>query len=150
MREITIPTFDYTGKTVKLTEDIDLGGKAWAPLRVNAEMTFDGNGKTISNFTATGSKNVGFFGTATKATIRGLTVKNAKIINTAPIDTVIMTDHVTDFRSELKSSCSVFSVRTNQSICSQALQAPITFLPKILLYSSSITLLDEISLELFI
>ena len=78
-KTVNVDKVDYSGKTVKLTADIDLGGRSWAPLMVNAALTFDGNGKTISNFVVSGEKNVGFFGTATKCTIQNLTVRNATV-----------------------------------------------------------------------
>ena len=61
---------DYSGKTVKLTEDIDLAGILWTPIGMcNGENyfcgTFDGNGHVIKNLTAiddTMTQDLGFFG----------------------------------------------------------------------------------------
>ena len=39
----------FSGKTVKLTDDIDLGGVTWTPIK-NFLGTFDGDNHTISNF----------------------------------------------------------------------------------------------------
>ncbi len=52
----------YEGKTVKLTDDIDLGGAEWTPVRMGLGMYFNGDNHTIKNakMTAT-SGNVGFF-----------------------------------------------------------------------------------------
>ena len=69
----------YEGQTIKLTSDINLGGRNWAPIQANANLVFDGNGMTISNFSATGDKNVGFFGTATKCTIKNLTISDVTV-----------------------------------------------------------------------
>ena len=69
----------YAGQTIKLTSDINLGGRNWAPIQANANLVFDGNGMTISNFSATGDKNVGFFGTATKCTIKNLTISDVTV-----------------------------------------------------------------------
>ena len=61
----------YPNQNYKLVKDIDLGGAEWTPI-VNYTGTFDGNGKTIRNFTVTqevankGNStdcfNIGFFG----------------------------------------------------------------------------------------
>ncbi len=69
----------YAGKTVTLTADIDLGGRKWNALVAKGAFTFDGNGKTISNFVVAGEKFVGFFGEATNCTIKNLTVKGATV-----------------------------------------------------------------------
>ena len=67
------------GLTFKLMQDIDMKGADWAPVS-GFKGTFDGNGKTISNFTiskAVGS-NMGFFATTAKEDSDGFrtTVKN--------------------------------------------------------------------------
>ena len=60
----------YANQYVKLTADIDLSSVAdWAPIGTSANMfsgVFDGNGKTITGLTITGSSNyVGLFGYVT-------------------------------------------------------------------------------------
>ena len=57
---------DFSGKTVKLTDDIDLGSQEWTPIGDDGynnlfSGTFDGNGKTISGLQIT-SANDGFVG----------------------------------------------------------------------------------------
>ena len=74
----------YAGKTIKLTSDIDLGGAEWTPIKWQNRngFTFDGNGKTISNFTVKASKFVkgtGFFGTANWVNFKNLTIDNATV-----------------------------------------------------------------------
>ena len=58
-----IPQDGFKGKTVTLTADIDLGGIPWNPIGISQTDqkgyeffgVFDGNGKTISNFTFNGT-----------------------------------------------------------------------------------------------
>ncbi len=78
----------FAGKTVKLTDDIDLENANWTPIRwINSTgFTFDGNNKTVKNFTAServddgNNKAVGFFAYATGATIKNLNIDNATIL----------------------------------------------------------------------
>ena len=74
--------------TVKLMKNIDLNGVNWAPINwTNNEKnaTFDGNGYTISNFSASynetykESKELGFFGDVAGKTIQNLNIDNATI-----------------------------------------------------------------------
>lgn len=90
----------YSGKTVKLMDNIDLAGSEWTPVgqtggysaRTYFQGTFDGNNKTISNLTIRESsweagsndgKNfaTGFFGfiDAAGATIKNVTFNNATV-----------------------------------------------------------------------
>lgn len=90
----------YSGKTVKLMDNIDLAGSEWTPVgqtggysaRTYFQGTFDGNNKTISNLTIRESsweagsndgKNfaTGFFGfiDAAGATIKNVTFDNATV-----------------------------------------------------------------------
>ena len=74
----------FKGKTVKLMNDINLGGEEWTPIGVesyanNFVGTFDGNGKIVSNFTVTHVKTAGLFGTTTSAQIKNLTVSDAEL-----------------------------------------------------------------------
>jgi len=81
-KTLNVDGVNYAGKTVKLTADIDLGGKKWNALvvkNVSYGFTFDGNDKTVSNFVVAGERNVGFFGTSTGCTIKNLTVKGATV-----------------------------------------------------------------------
>lgn len=86
----------FADKTVTLETDMDLNGKEWTPIgkgnrkSVDGEAvyfsgTFDGNGKTISNFTITGDpeasadQGYGFFNLAENAVIKDISFENAKV-----------------------------------------------------------------------
>ncbi len=77
----------FAGKTVALANDIDLENKAWTPVGTNADDakkfqgTFDGQNKTISNFTVkqdAGYHAAGLFG-ALNGTVQNLVIDNANI-----------------------------------------------------------------------
>ncbi len=83
----------FSGKTVKLVNDINLGYKDWTPIGIglknndkNFSGTFDGNGKTISNLYVSDNTaeyaSAGLFGGLLSATVKNLTVKNATINST--------------------------------------------------------------------
>ena len=83
----------FSGKTVKLVNDINLGYKAWTPIggctkspTITFHGTFDGNGKTISNLYASDNTakdaSAGLFGGMTSALVKNLTIKNATINST--------------------------------------------------------------------
>lgn len=68
---------DYT---YKLTADIDLGGITWTGKKLPKGATFDGSGKTISNFKiARGTNYVGFFSSVVGSIVKGLTIENAQL-----------------------------------------------------------------------
>lgn len=78
----------FSGKTVKLVDDIYLGGKSWTPIgtvvrtpSVAFSGTFDGNGKTIHDLNASDNtpehSTAGLFGSVVSATINDLTIENA-------------------------------------------------------------------------
>lgn len=68
---------DYT---YKLTADIDLGGATWIGKKLPKGASFDGNGKTISNFKIARSTNyVGFFSSIVGSVVKGLTIENAQL-----------------------------------------------------------------------
>lgn len=59
--DIAADTNKYQGKIVRLKNDIDLGGATWTPI-AEFKGEFDGNGKTIKNFTINaGDSQAGFF-----------------------------------------------------------------------------------------
>lgn len=83
----------YDGKHFRLMSNIDLGGMEWNPIgyfrdssEFSGEITnkffgsFDGNGKTISNFrlNRTSWNKVGFFGAIEDAAVKNLTLKPGK------------------------------------------------------------------------
>lgn len=78
----------FSGKKVKLVDDIYLGGKSWTPIgtvvrtpSVAFRGTFDGNGKTIHDLNASDNtpehSTAGLFGSVVSATIKDLTIENA-------------------------------------------------------------------------
>ena len=84
----------YSGKTIKLTNDINLSNQPWTPIGQTGgngvatyfRGTFDGNGHTISNLSITAQSegqhySTGLFGfiDAGAATIKNLTVDNATV-----------------------------------------------------------------------
>lgn len=80
----------FSGKTVKLVDDIYLGGKSWTPIgtvvsvpSVSFYGTFDGNGKTIHDLNASDNTpkcaTAGLFGSLVSATIKDLTIENAVV-----------------------------------------------------------------------
>ena len=85
---------NYAGKYVKLTADIDLEGKNWAPIGTSANPfngNFDGDNKVVSNLVINGSTNyvsggnndnyIGLFGYSNHANtvIKNITINNAKV-----------------------------------------------------------------------
>ena len=80
----------YSGKTIVLASDIDLGNKAWTPIGQNGDKggfqgIFDGQGHTIYNLYVNQENRAyqaaGLFGSAGYATIKNFKVANATIIN---------------------------------------------------------------------
>ena len=78
---------DYKGKTIILTNDIDLKNVAWTPIGTNAHplrANFDGNGKTISNLNVTNEGWAGLIGHAglgSGVTISNVTIDGATILS---------------------------------------------------------------------
>ncbi len=86
--EITDAKVNYSGYTLNITNDIDLGSGFWRPIKSINNMTINGNGHTISNLLVrsnTNSNNGGYgFGFISNATgvvtIRDLTFDNANVV----------------------------------------------------------------------
>ena len=86
--EITDAKVNYSGYTLNITADIDLGSGFWRPIAKISGMTINGNGHTISNLLVrsnTNSNNGGYgFGFISNATgvvtIRDLTFDNANVV----------------------------------------------------------------------
>ncbi len=92
-QQVNNKTNDFSDKTVKLVNDINLGYKSWTPIggvsgapTTCFKGTFDGNNQTIFNLNVTSSivahASAGLFGGMTSATVKNLTVKNATISST--------------------------------------------------------------------
>ena len=82
--------YSFAGKTVKLGANVDLNGVEWTPIgaeKTPFQGTFDGNGYTVSNVTvdAPNQEFVGFFGYADSATVKNLTVENAKMVGLSSV-----------------------------------------------------------------
>ena len=73
---------NYSYKYIKLTANIDLGGREWKPIGFDGQFegSFDGDGHTVSNFiiNKSGYSKVGLFGEAL-GTIKNLGVENAEV-----------------------------------------------------------------------
>ena len=69
----------FEGKTIELTDDIDLSNTEWTPIGNESGKafagTFDGNNKTISNLKITGGGYIGLFGYITG----GAEIKNVRL-----------------------------------------------------------------------
>ena len=82
---------DFSGQTIKLASDIDLGNLSWTTIGKNHDDegadpfkgTFDGQGNTVYNLNINIEDNkrdsVGFIGYAVNAKIKGLTIENVSI-----------------------------------------------------------------------
>ncbi|MBR5309210.1 MAG: hypothetical protein IKU43_10580 [Clostridia bacterium] len=89
------PKVAFSGKTFKLTADIDFGG---AELPVVCDDNhrfggiFDGQGHTISDFEidGTGTSNVGFFGLTYGATIKDVTFKDVTVTGDSNYTAVVV------------------------------------------------------------
>lgn len=89
-QQVNSGTTTFSGKTVKLVDDIYLGGKSWTPIGTVVSVpsvafygTFDGNGKTIHDLNASDNtpnySTAGLFGSLVSATIKDLTIENAVV-----------------------------------------------------------------------
>ncbi len=76
---------NFSGKTITLNANIDLGGKEWTPIGTSGKPfsgTFEGSGKTISNLKIDNPEltNAGLFGVLTSpGVIQKVTIHNASI-----------------------------------------------------------------------
>lgn len=86
-RQVNVERKTFAGKTVKLTNNIDLEGAAWTPIGQTAtgiqfQGTFDGNGYTISNLNVAASSDAtdghGLFGWL-YGDVKNLTIDGATI-----------------------------------------------------------------------
>ncbi len=87
--EVNVKKNAFTGKTVKLTADIDLQNAAWTPVgqtgATQFKGTFDGNGKTIYNLNIDktsetgGNYSSGLFGWLNAAKVKNVTVNGATV-----------------------------------------------------------------------
>ena len=91
----------YSGKVVKLANDIDLGNMEWIPIGNSTHTfqgTFDGDNHTISNLMVTGYKsNVGLFGFTTNGEVKNLTVNNANVSGRLNVGVVAGTPYTSKY-----------------------------------------------------
>lgn len=113
----------FEGKTIVLTNDIDLGGMEWTPIgdyRFSANRfcgTFDGQNHTISNFKITkktdkndsNKSSYGFFGNL-EGTVKNLIISNATVSSYAYTAAL-----VGRFNNGLIENCHVTSCRVSNS-----------------------------------
>ena len=81
----------FSGKTIILTEDIDLAGIEWTPIGNSAKPfkgTFNGNSKTIANLNVEGTEQVGLFGYVI-GTIENLYIEDADILGYKSVAAVV-------------------------------------------------------------
>lgn len=124
---------DFSGKTIYLNRDIDLGGYEWTPIGTvinntyyNFAGTFDGNnheikGLNISKFNnSTGIQVAGLFGVAFTDgfSVKNLTVEG-EIVVTAPSNTIGATS-VGGIVGLMQSNASIENCHTNVNIYSDA------------------------------
>ena len=90
-------TTNFNGRTINLTDNIDLAGLNgdWVPIGANGEFygTFDGKGKTISNLSITSDgSNLGLFATVSSgATVKNVTLADVNITGNAAIGGIVGT-----------------------------------------------------------
>lgn len=117
----------FTGVRIKLLDNIDLGGEKWVPItddiayRGSTDTNvhtpiysfagiFEGNNKTISNFTNSRESGYGFIGSIDGGTVRNLNFSNAKITGTKYVS--ILTGYANGTIKNVKfdDTCSVTGV----------------------------------------
>lgn len=85
-REVNINQKTLSGKTIKLTNDIDLSNQAWTPIGTNDvpfSANFDGDEHTISNLTISNTDQAAFIAyTGENVSIKDLNLKNVNISST--------------------------------------------------------------------
>ncbi len=93
---------NFSGKTIKLDADIDLGDKEWTPIGNSTNKfqgTFDGNKNIISNMTINTPKknNVGLFGYTTDGEVKNFTLQNAKVTGYLEVGAVAGTPYTSKY-----------------------------------------------------
>lgn len=88
-KQVNEGTNTFAGKTITLTDDLDLGNVAWTPIGLNSDSpnrfagTFDGQGHTISNlnvsYTEPVYQSAGLFGSLNQGTIKNVVVEHASV-----------------------------------------------------------------------
>ena len=80
----------YDGYTVTLMNNIDLNGVEWIQIYgSNHKITFDGNGKTISNLKITKGHDAGFFANGVDLTVKNVTFDKADVTAVGRVGVVV-------------------------------------------------------------
>lgn len=84
----------FAGWTINLVNDIDLNNEEWEPIGFNGKKfsgTFDGNGKTISNFNIKQSEvtGVGFIGNLSVGTVKNVKISTANVVGKKNVGAVV-------------------------------------------------------------
>ena len=92
----------FQGKTIKLSADIDLGGKEWTPIGKSGKPfqgIFDGNEKTISNLVINSptQSDVGLFGFTQSGEVKNFTLRNAKVSGYLDVGAVAGTPYTSKY-----------------------------------------------------
>ena len=92
----------FKGKTVSLTDDIDLNNKEWTPIGKSGKTfqgTFDGKNHVISNLSInTPKKNdIGLFGYTSGGAIKNFQVKDATVKGRMCVGVIAGTPHTADY-----------------------------------------------------
>lgn len=84
----------FAGWTINLVNDIDLNNEEWTPIGFNGKQfsgTFDGNGKTISNFNINQSEvaGVGFIGNLSVGTVKNVKISNVSVVGKKNVGAIV-------------------------------------------------------------
>ena len=94
---------NFRGKTITLTEDVDLMGINWEPIggATSFKGTFDGQGNTIYNLYVDReiSSQLGFFGDTADGTVKNLHIHNAYVKGYLQVGTVAGNPYTGSFES---------------------------------------------------
>ena len=93
---------DFSGKTVTLTDNIDLSGREWIPIGTSEHQfsgIFDGGQNTISNLTVNrpAQSDVGLFGFTSGGEVKNFTLRNAKITGYLDVGAVAGTPYTSKY-----------------------------------------------------
>lgn len=93
---------NFSGKTIKLGADIDLGGKEWTPIGNSTNSfkgVFEGNKHTISNLfiNSPTKSNIGLFGVTQSGEVKNFILKNAKVTGYLDVGAVAGTPYTSKY-----------------------------------------------------
>lgn len=93
---------NFSGKTINLGDDIDLGGKEWTPIGNSTNSfkgVFEGNKHTISNLfiNSPTKSNIGLFGVTQSGEVKNFILKNAKVTGYLEVGAVAGTPYTSKY-----------------------------------------------------